>query len=97
MAETRELAAISSTILAVTSPDLYAINRESLLRLADIQDFEGIISQWGWPCHVVSVLCNRATPLHRDRLSGHPEFMEVLFSIGGDSTTVLELKSLGGR
>lgn len=94
----RELAVIMSAVLSVVQPDLYKLNRESLLRLSQRdEDLYKFITPWAFAFNAVSVISNRSSPAHRDRKSGSKENSDVLVSLGGDSGTVLELYSLGIR
>jgi hypothetical protein len=93
-----EIAAIMSAVLSVVQPDLYKLNRESLLRLAQREDgLRKFIAPWAFAFNAVSIISNRSSPAHRDRKSGSKEDSDVLVSLGGDSGTVLELYSLGIR
>jgi hypothetical protein len=96
--ESAKIAAIMSAVLSVVQPDLYALNRECLLRLSQrdklLREF---VTPWGFTFHAVSVISNRSSPAHRDGRSGGPQYSDVLVSLGGDRGTVLELYSLGIR
>ena len=92
-----KVAAIMSAVLSVVQPDLYALNRECLLRLSLRPGLRKFIAPWGFTFHAVSVISNRTSPAHRDGRSGGPQYSDVLVSLGGDTGTVLELYSLGIR
>ncbi|KAI0281322.1 hypothetical protein BC826DRAFT_1111483 [Russula brevipes] len=91
------IAAIMSAVLSVVQPDLYALNRECLLRLSEREDLREFIALWGFTFNAVSVISNRSSPAHRDGRSGGAQYSDVLVSLGGDAGTVLELYSLGIR
>jgi hypothetical protein len=91
------MAAIMSAVLSVVQPDLYKLNRESLLRLSRREGLQELIAPWAFAFNAVSVISNRSSPAHRDRKSGSKEYSDVLVSLGGDTGTVLELYSLGIR
>jgi hypothetical protein len=87
-----------SAVLSVTQPELYALNRESLLRLSERgPELKEHVAAWGFAFNAVTVISNRSSPNHRDQKSGRPEYSDVLLSLGGDSETVLELVTLGIR
>ena len=92
-----KIAAIMSAVLSVVQPDLYALNRECLLRLSEREDLRDFIAPWGFTFNAVSVISNRSSPAHRDGRSGGAQYSDVLVSLGGDTGTVLELYSLGIR
>jgi hypothetical protein len=91
------IAAIMSAVLSVVQPDLYALNRECLLRLSQREGLLEFIVPWGFTFNAISVISNRSSPAHRDGRSGGPQYSDVLVSLGGDDGTVLELYSLGIR
>ena len=91
-----EIAAIMSAVLSVVQPDLYRLNRESLVRLSRRDDgLREFIALWAFAFNAVSIISNQSSPAHRDRRSRSKECLDVLVSLGGDSGTVLELYSLG--
>jgi hypothetical protein len=92
-----EIAAIMSAVLSVVQPDLYALNRECLLRLSRRDGLRKFIAPWGFTFNATSVISNRSSPAHRDGRSGGPQYSDVLVTLGGDTGTVLELYSLGIR
>ncbi|KIK71975.1 hypothetical protein PAXRUDRAFT_181519, partial [Paxillus rubicundulus Ve08.2h10] len=78
--------AILSATLVVMHPDLYALGRENLLKVAGStqdEDMQQIIPEWPTVYSVVSVIANRATPFHRD-LSCQVQWLDMLETIGGD-------------
>ncbi|KIK73373.1 hypothetical protein PAXRUDRAFT_178612, partial [Paxillus rubicundulus Ve08.2h10] len=78
--------AILSATLMVMHPELYALRRETLLRLADStqeEDMQQIIPERSTVYLVVSVIVNWATPFHRD-LSFWVQWLDMLETIGGD-------------
>ncbi|KIK72969.1 hypothetical protein PAXRUDRAFT_21381 [Paxillus rubicundulus Ve08.2h10] len=91
--------AILSASLMVMHPDLYALGRETLLRLAGStqdEDMQQIIPEWPMVYSVVSVIANWATPFHRD-LSCWVQWLDMLATIGGDPDLHIELENLGVR
>lgn len=86
-----------SAVLSVTQPALYALNRECLLQLSERPELKDHLAVWGFVFNAVSVVSNRSSPTHRDQKSGHPEYSDILVSLGGDAKTVLDLVSLGIR
>jgi hypothetical protein len=86
-----------SAVLSVTQPALYALNRESLLRLSNSPELKDHVAVWGFAFNAITIISNRLSPNHRDRKSGRPEYSDVLVSLGGDAETVLDLVTLGIR
>ena len=92
-----DLGIIMSSILAIAQPDLYKLGRESLMRLGGRPRVRPYMKDWPFAFNVLSLIANRASPFHRDRRSGKPEYSDVLLSLGGDASTVLELPTVGIR
>jgi hypothetical protein len=92
-----ETAALLSAALVIVNPSLYELNRESLIRLSYIPELEARIKEWGFAFNAVSVISNRASPVHRDNKSGGWEYPDVICSVGGGPRTVLEMPGLGVR
>lgn len=53
--------------------------------------------EWALAFNVLTVVANRELLLHRDKLSGGPDYLDQLLTIGSDDDTVLELPGIGVR
>ncbi|VDB87286.1 unnamed protein product [Peniophora sp. CBMAI 1063] len=90
-----ETGLLLSTALAIAHPAQYHETRQALGYLATLQDFGRHMEAWTFAFNAVTLICNRLTPLHRDRSSGGAEFLDLLLSIGGGPRTILSLPGLG--
>ncbi|KIK77905.1 hypothetical protein PAXRUDRAFT_71631, partial [Paxillus rubicundulus Ve08.2h10] len=91
--------AILWATLMVMHPDLYALERETFLKLASStqdKDMQQIILEWSMVYSVVSVIVNRATPFHRDH-SCWVQWLDMLATIGGDPNLHIKLENLRVR
>ncbi|KIK91650.1 hypothetical protein PAXRUDRAFT_99534, partial [Paxillus rubicundulus Ve08.2h10] len=90
---------ILSATLVVMHPNLYALGRETFLKLANStldKGIQQIIPEWSTVYLVVLVIVNRATPFHRD-LSFQVQWLDMLATMGGDLNLHIELDNLGVR
>ncbi|VDC02772.1 unnamed protein product [Peniophora sp. CBMAI 1063] len=92
-----ETGLLLSTALAIAHPDQYHETRQALGYLATLPDFTNHLETWTFAFNAVTLICNRLTPLHRDRSSGGTEFLDLMLSIGGGPRTILSLPGLGVR
>ncbi|KIK74429.1 hypothetical protein PAXRUDRAFT_175730, partial [Paxillus rubicundulus Ve08.2h10] len=91
--------AILSATLMFMHPDLYALGRETLLRLASStqeEDMQQIILEWSTVYLVVSMIVNQMTAFHRD-LSCQVQWLDMLATIGGDPDLHIELENFRVR
>ncbi|VDB98979.1 unnamed protein product [Peniophora sp. CBMAI 1063] len=92
-----ETGLLLSTALAIAHPAQYRETRQALGYLASLPEFNRHMQQWTFAFNAVTLICNRLTPLHRDRASGGAGFYDLLLSIGGGPRTILSLPGLGIR
>ncbi|VDB84678.1 unnamed protein product [Peniophora sp. CBMAI 1063] len=90
-----ETGLLLSTALAIVHPAQYRETRQALGYLSTLPDFRRHTDDWTFAFNAVTLICNRLTPLHRDRASGGIEFYDLLLSIGGGPRAVLSLPGLG--
>ncbi|KZV68685.1 hypothetical protein PENSPDRAFT_582110, partial [Peniophora sp. CONT] len=86
-----------SIALAIAHPAQYRETRRALGYLAASPEFKEHMENWTFMFNVVTLICNRMTPGHRDRASGGRDFYDLLLTIGGDARTILKLPGLGLR
>ena len=95
--EQLETGCLMSIALALIHPEQYALTRASIECMTRIRHVGPRAREWGFGFNVLTVVANRMSVLHRDRLSGGHLFLDCLLSVGGDEGTVLELPGLGIR
>lgn len=86
-----------SVALALTHPEQYALTRACLGQLSTLRHVCDRIREWAFGYNVLTIVANRQSLSHRDRLSGGVEWLDTLLSIGGDEDTVFELPGVGVR
>ncbi|KAH9911111.1 uncharacterized protein B0H18DRAFT_1129098 [Fomitopsis serialis] len=77
---------IISGMLRIMHPDLYDAGRASIEALRSDPDRASIVDLWHNPFNALSVITNRASPVHRDMLSPK-EWYDILMTIGGDPSS----------
>ncbi|VDB85621.1 unnamed protein product [Peniophora sp. CBMAI 1063] len=95
LAANQETGILLSVALAISHPTQYQETRKALEYLSTLPDFAQHMQNWSFAFNVVTLICNRRTPAHRDRSSGGREFYDLLLTIGGGPRTMLSLPGLG--
>ncbi|OJA13660.1 hypothetical protein AZE42_13725 [Rhizopogon vesiculosus] len=90
---TQRLGLLASAALWVMHPELYVAGLHMMLRLGEWAEKEGdeelldCLKNWASVFNVVTVMCNRSTPPHRDPKCP-PEALDIMMSVvwddGGD-------------
>jgi hypothetical protein len=81
--------------LSLIHPDLFDMGLEILRRLRLSENTVDIAQEWQSVYTGVAIICNRTTPLHRDR-KGSPGWFDVLLSYSdGGSSPQLLIEDLG--
>lgn len=90
-------------ILRVIHPEMYAAGREAMVRLSnnpDVsnnhEDLETILRIWSTPFSALSVISNRATPIHIDGGARYP-WPDILLTVGTYNYAEMDLPTLGYR
>jgi hypothetical protein len=65
--------------LSLINPDLFQSGLEMLRKMRSMDETEGIAQQWQSVYTGIAIICNRITPLHRDR-KGKPEWFDTLLN-----------------
>ena len=65
-------------------------------RLAEDEDYSAILGIWSSVFNGVSIISNRETIFHRDGQS-RLAWYDIICTLGGDQSTVLEFRDLGIR
>lgn len=86
--------ALLSAVLSVIHPDLYRSGMDTMKRLHAQPDLVPALQHWTSVFNAVTVLSNRATPLHRDNHS-RPQWYDMLTTIGPYEEAWLELPGIG--
>lgn len=97
VADHLETGCLMSVALVLTHPEQYAVTRAALEKLSTVRHICERIREWSFGFHVLTVVVNRESLLHRDKRSGGFLWLDLLLTIGGDDGTVLELPGLGVR
>ncbi|KZV62304.1 hypothetical protein PENSPDRAFT_548123, partial [Peniophora sp. CONT] len=92
-----ETGCLMSAALVLAHPEQYALTRACLEKQSGLRHVCNRIHEWAFGFNVLTIVSNRETLTHRDKLSGGLEWLDELVSIGGDDTTVLELPGVGVR
>ena len=90
----RTLGAIMSGILRIMHPDQYREALGVLEGLASVPQSAAALSQWPTVFHVISVISNRHSPLHRE-LQGSFAYFDLLVSVGDYTYAPLEVWPMG--
>lgn len=90
-------------ILRVIHPDMYAAGRDAIVRLSENPDFVtrtedlmNILRIWATPFSALSVISNRATPIHIDT-GARPAWPDILLTVGSYRYAEMDLPTLGYR
>ncbi|KAH9914324.1 uncharacterized protein B0H18DRAFT_1125662 [Fomitopsis serialis] len=86
--------ALIAGMLRIIHPELHAMGYAALASTRICPDIADVLPLWGTPFNAMSVITNRRSPLHLDRMSAK-DWYDLLITIGGDNDTVLELPTLG--
>ncbi|KZV59180.1 hypothetical protein PENSPDRAFT_595933, partial [Peniophora sp. CONT] len=92
-----ETGCLMSAALVLTHPEQYAVTRACLEKQGGLRHLCHRVREWAFGFNVLTIVANRKSLLHRDKLSGGQEWLDALLSIGGDIDTVLELPGVGVR
>jgi hypothetical protein len=65
--------------LSLINPDLFQSGLEMLRRLRCLEDTKDIAQQWQSVHTGIAIICNRTTPLHKDK-KGRPEWFDILLN-----------------
>ena len=95
--EQEETVSLLAVVEVLIHPQQYALTRGSLERHSTLAHIRNRIREWAFGFNVVTVVVNREALTHRDKRSGGLEYFDQLVTVGGDSTTVLELPGIGAR
>ena len=83
-------------IMALIHPELYQNGQDVLERMRQRPDTAEWASQWTSVCSGISVICNRVSPLHKDRWSA-PAWYDILAVLGDFEQCQLDLSELGAH
>ncbi|EGO04662.1 hypothetical protein SERLA73DRAFT_149079 [Serpula lacrymans var. lacrymans S7.3] len=89
-----ETGALMSAISCVAHPALYELAREALVRVEDHIDDVAVLKAWSLVFNALSIISNRETLVHQDRLS-KAEWYGMLESVGDYNEAILELTGAG--
>ena len=92
-----ETGTVLAIALVLTHPQQYAHTRGGLEKFSRIEHICDRIREWAFGFNVLTVVVNRESLTHRDKLSGGAEYFDQLVTVGGDPNTVLELPGIGVR
>ncbi|OJA07793.1 hypothetical protein AZE42_12694 [Rhizopogon vesiculosus] len=97
---TQRLGLLALAALRVMHPELYFAGLHMMLRLGEWAEKEGdeelldCLKNWASVFNMVTVMCNRSTPPHRDPKCP-PEALDIMMSVGEYEPAVMDLKNLG--
>lgn len=90
-------------ILQVIDPEMYAAGRDAIVRLSEnpavatnAEDLMDILRIWSTPFSALSVISNRATPIHIDTGARHA-CPDILLTVGSYTYAEMDLPTLGYR
>ena len=90
------LASLMAAFKACMFPEQYAIDRETLVRLAKRgATLETVLEKWPFAFTSVAAVSNRSAAEHRDRRSGANWSYDVMATVGGDCDVTIEFKGIG--
>ncbi|KAH9912667.1 uncharacterized protein B0H18DRAFT_889505 [Fomitopsis serialis] len=84
---------IISGMLHVMHPQLYSSGIASLQALRSDPSRAAVVNIWSNPFNALSVMLNRRSRLHQDRMSSK-EWYDMLLSVGGDPQLVIRFPTI---
>lgn len=99
---TQRLGLLASAALRVMHPELYFAGLHTMLRLGEWAEKAGEkelldrIMNWASVFNVATIICNRATPPHRDPKCP-PQDLDLMMSVGDYGPALMDLPTLGIR
>lgn len=91
--------------MAIMHPEMYHNAREMMIRLGrwaktrpnnNKNEIGGVLEVWPNIFSVVSVMVNRATPVHFDKM-GRPQFLDLLMTVGNYEELDMVVPTIGMR
>ena len=97
----RETSMLIAGILSIIHPELYHLGQEAWWRrirgvaeAGTAADVLQLVRCWSVPFTALSVIVNRATPLHRD-ISGRNSWYDLMLTVGDYTNGLMRLPGLG--
>ncbi|KAG2029389.1 hypothetical protein BDR03DRAFT_987794 [Suillus americanus] len=93
-------AAIATAALRVMHPQQYWTGLQAFASLGDkagskeLLKMSETLQYWATVFNILTIICNRETPNHRDHHSSIPEFFNILTSVGNYSNAQMSIPSL---
>ena len=94
MRQFREIGAILSGILRIMHPDQYRLAVETVAAISSLQRVGSTLKSWPTIFSVITVVANRASPMHREQ-RGDFHLFDILLSVGSYTVAPITLQPLG--
>jgi hypothetical protein len=92
--ESAWISLLSSAILSIIHPGLYASARSAMRVIGTMEAFKEIAVKWPSVFHGVQAIANRVTPRHRDSNSLQ-EWYDILITMGTYGNSTMKLYNIG--